>query len=91
MVDWAEHPGDNAIDAGLVTGFVDDPLVVYKMDSNSDRMIVGSLVGSRATADLVGSIVLHRYLSIGADLPLVSIVKRSALEAPGRRMVPSSS
>ena len=33
-VDWAEHPGRDAIDAALVVGFMDDPLVVSRLDSN---------------------------------------------------------
>jgi outer membrane protein OmpA-like peptidoglycan-associated protein len=42
-------------------------------------MIVGSLVDIRATANLVGSIVLHRYLSVGADLPLVMYQDRPSM------------
>jgi outer membrane protein OmpA-like peptidoglycan-associated protein len=78
-VDWAEHPGDNAIDVALVTGLIDDPLVVYKSTQDNDRMIVGALVDIRATANLVGSIVLHRYLSVGADLPLVMYQDRPSM------------
>ena len=70
-VDWAEHPGSGAIDAALAIGLVDDPLVVYRDSAMGDRMVVGALVSTRATADLLGSIVVHRALSIGADLPLV--------------------
>jgi outer membrane protein OmpA-like peptidoglycan-associated protein len=70
-VDWAEHPGEHAIDMALVVGVVDDPLVVYRADQSNDRMVVGPLVGMRATADLLGSIVVHRGLSLGVDLPLV--------------------
>ena len=70
-VDWAEHPGSGAIDAALAIGLVDDPLVVYRDSATGDRMVVGALVSTRTTADLLGSIVLHRALSIGADLPLV--------------------
>jgi outer membrane protein OmpA-like peptidoglycan-associated protein len=78
-VDWAEHPGDNAIDVALVTGLIDDPLVVYKSTQDNDRMIIGALVDIRATANLVGSIVLHRYLSVGADLPLVVYQDRPSM------------
>ncbi|HET7499454.1 MAG TPA: OmpA family protein, partial [Kofleriaceae bacterium] len=70
-VEWAEHPGSGALDAAFVVGLVDDPLVVYRTDQTTDRMIVGSLVATRATADLIGSIAVHRLLSIGLDLPLV--------------------
>jgi VCBS repeat-containing protein len=77
-VDWAEHPGQHALDVAYVVGYVDNPLVVYRTDQNGDRMIVGALLASRATADLVGSIVIQRYLSIGADLPLVIYQNRSS-------------
>src|SRR6185503_1158386 len=77
-VDWAEHPGSGAIDAALAIGLVDDPLVVYRDSATGDRMVVGSLVSTRATADLLGSIVVHRAVSIGADLPLVIYQDRPA-------------
>jgi hypothetical protein len=81
-VDWAEHPGGDApgdaIDAAVVLGLMDDPLVVSRLDGNQ-RMVVGALVGTRATADLLGSIALRRDLSIGADLPLVMYQDRASI------------
>jgi hypothetical protein len=77
-VDWAEHPGRDAIDAALVVGLMDSPLVVSRLDSNQ-RMVVGALVGTRATADLVGSITLRRDLSLGVDLPLVIYQDRASI------------
>jgi hypothetical protein len=77
-VDWAEHPGGDAIDAAFVVGFMDDPLVVSRLDGNQ-RMVVGSLLGSRATANLIGSIALRRDLSLGADLPLVMYQDRASI------------
>jgi hypothetical protein len=81
-VDWAEHPGGDrvgdAIDAAFVVGLMDDPLVVSRLDGNQ-RMVVGALVGTRATADLVGSIALRKDLSIGADLPIVMYQDRASI------------
>jgi outer membrane protein OmpA-like peptidoglycan-associated protein len=70
-VDWAENPGGDAIDAALVLGLADDPLVVFRENMDGTRHEVGALVELRATADLVVSIPVHRVLSIGVDLPLV--------------------
>jgi outer membrane protein OmpA-like peptidoglycan-associated protein len=70
-VDWAEHPGGDAIDATIAVGLADDPLVVRREAPDGSRMEVGALVEMRATADLLISIAVHRALSISADLPLV--------------------
>ncbi|HSS03512.1 MAG TPA: transporter [Kofleriaceae bacterium] len=81
-VEWAEHPGGevigDAIDAACVVGLMDNPLVVSRLDGNQ-RMVVGALVGTRATADLVGSIALRKDLSIGADLPVVMYQDRASI------------
>jgi hypothetical protein len=81
-VDWAEHPGGeaigDAIDAAFVVGLMDNPLVVSRLDGDQ-RMVVGALVGTRATADLVGSIALRKDLSIGADLPVVMYQDRASI------------
>jgi Putative MetA-pathway of phenol degradation/Thrombospondin type 3 repeat len=81
-VEWAEHPGGeaigDAIDAAFVVGLMDNPLVVSRLDGNQ-RMVVGALVGTRATADLVGSIALRKDLSIGADLPVVMYQDRASI------------
>lgn len=77
-VDWAEHPGRHAIDAAFVIGVEDDPLVVYRQDAGDERMVVGALVDTRATANLVGAIALHRRISVGVDLPLVIFQDRPA-------------
>ena len=81
-VEWAEHPGGeeigDAIDAAFVVGLMDNPLVVSRLDGNQ-RMVVGALVGTRATADLVASIALRKDLSIAADLPVVMYQDRASI------------
>jgi hypothetical protein len=78
-VDWAEHPGGEPIDAAVVLGFMDSPLVVARMDANNERTIVGALLGTRATVNVVGSLALQRELTLSVDLPLVMYQGRASL------------
>jgi hypothetical protein len=78
-VEWAEHPDGDAIDAAVVLGFMDDPLVVTRLDANNERMIVGALLGTRATVDVIGAIALQRELTLSVDLPLVMYQGRASI------------
>src|SRR6185436_1855990 len=78
-VEWAEHPEGEPFGAAVVLGFMDDPLVVTRLDADNQRMIVGALLGTRATVNLVGSIALQRELSLSVDLPLVMYQDRASI------------
>lgn len=69
-VEWAGAPGRRSFDLGLWMGYENDPLVIYRQEEDG-RVVVGELVASRVAGDLVGSLGITRWLSVGIDVPLI--------------------
>jgi len=66
-VDWADVPGHTTWGVGMYVGFAHDPLVLY--DANMGQ--IESLVGSRVTTGLVGSVGLFDRFELGLGLDVV--------------------
>ena len=66
-VDWADVPGHTTWGLGMYVGFAHDPLVLY--DQNMGQL--ESLVGSRVTTGLVGSVGLFDRFELGVGLDVV--------------------
>ncbi|HWU89808.1 MAG TPA: thrombospondin type 3 repeat-containing protein, partial [Kofleriaceae bacterium] len=79
-VESGDVRGNMSMSAALWAGLADDPLVVYAGEPG-DR--VGSLVASRSSGSLSGSISPNRWLQVGFDLPLVIYQDRPASSVIG--------
>ena len=70
-VEAADVPGHLSFDLGLWLGYADDPLNVYRSESNGDRMRVASLVSHRLGGNLVAALALFDRVQLGIEIPLV--------------------
>ncbi len=70
-VEWGGLPGHLEYDLALWGGYALNPLVLYRRDDAGNLQRVGSLVGHRVGASLVGAISLFEWVELGVELPLV--------------------
>lgn len=70
-VEYGNVPKHLEWNVGLLLGFENDMLVVHATDQNGNRQRIGSLIGTRTTAELVGAIALWDRLEIGLALPVI--------------------
>ncbi|GAB4525671.1 MAG: hypothetical protein Tsb0020_43620 [Haliangiales bacterium] len=75
-VEWAEVAPHLTWDLALWFDFADDPLVLYR-EGGDDR--IGSLVSSRLTANVMGSIGLWDRVQVGVALPIVLLQSGESL------------
>jgi len=68
--EWGQVPAHLDWNLGVWFGAADDPLTVYRVDSDS-RERLGSLVNHRVAGTLMGSIGLWNRLELGLEVPLV--------------------
>jgi len=65
-------------DLGLWTGDASNPLVIYQ-DVAGKRTRTGALVATRIGGELVGTYTVRRWLTLGAELPLIFYQSRSPM------------
>jgi outer membrane protein OmpA-like peptidoglycan-associated protein len=70
-VEWGGVGEHLDYDLGLWMGYALNPLVVYRRDDDGRMERVGSLIGHRVGASLVGGVALFEWVKLGLELPLV--------------------
>jgi len=76
------------IDMGLWLGYVNDPLVLNRVDSGREE--VGSVVSDQVSAELLAAIGLWNRAQIGLVVPLV-FLQNSSVDSGAGPMLPSGS
>ena len=70
-VEYGKIPKHLEWNVGLLLNFENDMLVVHATDQQGNRQRIGSLIGTRTTAELVGAIALWDRLELGLSLPVI--------------------
>ena len=86
-VEWGGVLPSLSLQGGLGLSFADDPLTIYTVNSNGQRVRVASPVKTRGGGELVAAVGIADLVQVGMAMPFVI----SQSSEPGMLMLPATS